>query len=92
MPGQVFRGIGQFPVTVAAGAAGFAAAGPVGMLGAAALTTGGQMSTEFLNDMEQTVGKGYTDFMSNPRKIRPLRVCLHRLQLVLHLKQQQSVR
>ena len=62
LPGQVFRGIGQFPVTVAAGAAGFAAAGPVGMLGAAALTTGGQMSTEFLNDMEQTVGKGYTDF------------------------------
>lgn len=62
LPGQVFRGIGQFPVTVAAGAAGFAAAGPVGMVGAAALTTGGQMSTEFLNDMEQTVGKGYTDF------------------------------
>ena len=62
LAGQVFRGIGQFPVTVAAGAAGFAAAGPVGMVGAAALTTGGQMSTEFLNDMEQTVGKGYTDF------------------------------
>ncbi len=62
LPGQVFRGIGQFPVTVAAGAAGFAVAGPVGMVGAAALTTGGQMSTEFLNDMEQTVGKGYTNF------------------------------
>ena len=62
LAGQVFRGIGQFPVTVAAGAAGFAAGNVPGMLGAAALTTGGQMSTEFLNDMEQTVGKGYTDF------------------------------
>ena len=65
--GQVFRGIGQLPVTVAAGAAGFAAGNVPGMIGAAALTTGGQMSSEFLSDMEQTLQKGYTDFDANEK-------------------------
>ena len=62
--GQVFQGLGQVPVTIGAGAAGLALTGgnPLGMLGAAALTTGGQMTSEFLTDMEQTVGKQYTDF------------------------------
>ena len=65
--GQVVQGLGQVPVTIAAGAAGFAAAGPVGAFGAAAITTGGQMSSEFLGDMEQTLGKGYTDFNPNEK-------------------------
>ena len=65
--GQVFRGIGQLPVTAAAGAAGFAAGNVPGMIGAAALTTGGQMSSEFLGDMEQTLQKGYTDFDENEK-------------------------
>jgi hypothetical protein len=65
--GQVVQGLGQVPVTIAAGAAGFAVAGPVGAFGAAAITTGGQMSSEFLGDMEQTLGKGYTDFNSNEK-------------------------
>jgi len=60
--GQVVQGLGQVPVTIGAGAVGLATAGPVGMIGAAALTTGGQMTSEFLTDMEQTVGKQYTDF------------------------------
>jgi hypothetical protein len=64
--GQVVQGIGQLPVTIGAGAVGFAAAGPVGAFGAAAITTGGQMSSEFLGDMEQTLGKGYTEF--NPEE------------------------
>ena len=65
--GQVVQGLGQVPVTIGAGVAGFAAAGPVGAFGAAAITTGGQMSSEFLGDMEQTLGKGYTDFNSNEK-------------------------
>jgi len=60
--GQVVQGLGQVPVTIGAGAVGLAVAGPVGMYGAAALTTGGQMTSEFLTDMEQTIGKQYTDF------------------------------
>jgi hypothetical protein len=64
--GQVVQGIGQLPVTIGAGAVGFAVAGPVGAFGAAAITTGGQMSSEFLGDMEQTLGKGYTEF--NPEE------------------------
>jgi hypothetical protein len=64
--GQVIQGIGQLPVTIGAGAVGFAVAGPVGAFGAAAITTGGQMSSEFLGDMEQTLGKGYTEF--NPEE------------------------
>jgi hypothetical protein len=60
--GQVVQGLGQVPVTIGAGAAGLAVAGPAGMIGAAAITTGGQMSSEFLTDMEQTLGKGYTQF------------------------------
>ena len=65
--GQVVQGLGQVPVTIGAGVAGFAVAGPVGAFGAAAITTGGQMSSEFLGDMEQTLGKGYTDFNSNEK-------------------------
>jgi len=64
--GQVVQGLGQVPVTIGAGAAGLALAGPAGMIGAAAITTGGQMSSEFLTDMEGTLGKGYTDF--NPEE------------------------
>jgi hypothetical protein len=64
--GQVVQGLGQVPVTIGAGAAGLALAGPAGMIGAAAITTGGQMSSEFLTDMEQTLGKGYTEF--NPEE------------------------
>ena len=47
--GQVVQGLGQVPVTIGAGAVGLATAGPVGMIGAAALTTGGQMTSEFLS-------------------------------------------
>ena len=65
--GQVVQGIGQLPVTIGAGAVGFAVAGPVGAFGAAAITTGGQMSSEFLGDMEQTLGKGYTEFNSEEK-------------------------
>ena len=61
-PGMVFQGLGQVPVTIGAGMAGFAVGGPPGALAAAALTTGGQMTSEFLTDMEQSVGKQYTDF------------------------------
>jgi hypothetical protein len=64
--GQVVQGLGQVPVTIGAGAAGLALAGPAGMIGAAAITTGGQMSSEFLTDMEGTLGKGYTEF--NPEE------------------------
>ena len=64
--GQVVQGLGQVPVTIGAGAAGLALAGPAGMIGAAAITTGGQMSSEFLTDMEGTLGKGYTQF--NPEE------------------------
>ena len=60
--GQVTQGLGQVPVTIGAGLAGFAVGGPPGALGAAALTTGGQMTSEFLTDMEQSIGKQYTDF------------------------------
>ena len=66
-PGMVFQGLGQVPVTIGAGAVGLATAGPVGMIGAAALTTGGQMTSEFLTDMEQTVGKQYTDFNASEK-------------------------
>ena len=65
--GQVVQGLGQVPVTIGAGAVGFAVAGPVGMYGAAALTTGGQMTSEFLTDMEQTIGKQYTDFNASEK-------------------------
>ena len=60
--GNIVAGLGQVPVTIGAGLAGFAVGGPPGALGAAALTTGGQMTSEFLTDMEQSVGKKYTDF------------------------------
>ena len=60
--GQVTQGLGQVPITIGAGMAGFAVGGPPGALAAAALTTGGQMTSEFLTDMEQSVGKQYTDF------------------------------
>ncbi len=66
--GQVVQGLGQVPVTIGAGAVGFAVAGPVGMYGAAALTTGGQMTSEFLTDMEQTIGKQYTDFNGSEKE------------------------
>ncbi len=66
--GQVVQGLGQVPVTIGAGAVGLAVAGPVGMYGAAALTTGGQMTSEFLTDMEQTIGKQYTDFDASEKE------------------------
>jgi len=68
--GQVVQGLGQVPVTIGAGYAGLVLTGgnPLGMLGAAALTTGGQMTSEFLTDMEQTVGKQYTDFNSSEKE------------------------
>ena len=66
--GQVVQGLGQVPVTIGAGAVGLAVAGPVGMYGAAALTTGGQMTSEFLTDMEQTIGKQYTDFNGSEKE------------------------
>jgi len=66
--GQVVQGLGQVPVTIGAGAVGLAVAGPVGMYGAAALTTGGQMTSEFLTDMEQTIGKQYTNFNGSEKE------------------------
>ena len=61
LPGQIARGFGQVPVTLAAGAAGTMAAGPAGGIAAVVSVSAPQLMTEAINDAERTLGKDYGD-------------------------------